>query len=40
MAAGCAGGAAGDAPRYLIRDQDKVYGVALTRRLRAMSWNR
>src|SRR3989449_1971638 len=25
-----------EAPRYLIRDRDKIYGVALTRRLRAM----
>ena len=25
-----------DAPRYLIRDQDRVYGTAVTRRLRAM----
>jgi hypothetical protein len=25
-----------EAPRYLIRDQDKIYGVAVTRRLRAM----
>jgi transposase InsO family protein len=25
-----------DAPRYLIRDQDQVYGSAVTRRLRAM----
>src|SRR5712691_5227202 len=25
-----------EAPRYLIRDRDRVYGVAVTRRLRAM----
>jgi transposase InsO family protein len=25
-----------EAPRYLIRDRDKIYGVAVTRRLRAM----
>jgi transposase InsO family protein len=25
-----------EAPRYLIRDQDKIYGVVVTRRLRAM----
>ena len=25
-----------EAPRYLIRDQDGIYGVAVTRRLRAM----
>src|SRR5262245_37328723 len=25
-----------EVPRYLIRDQDKIYGVAVTRRLRAM----
>ena len=25
-----------EAPRYLIRDQDRTYGVAVTRRLRAM----
>jgi transposase InsO family protein len=25
-----------EAPRYLIRDQDRVYGAAVTRRLRAM----
>jgi hypothetical protein len=24
-----------EAPRYLIRDRDKIYGVAVTRRLRA-----
>jgi transposase InsO family protein len=26
----------GEAPRYLIRDQDRVYGAAVTRRLRAL----
>src|SRR6187401_459437 len=26
-----------EAPRYLIRDRDRVYGAAVTRRLRAMS---
>jgi Integrase core domain len=26
-----------EAPRYLIRDQDGIYGAAVTRRLRAMS---
>jgi hypothetical protein len=26
----------GEAPRYLIRDQDRVYGVAVTRRLHAL----
>ena len=26
----------GQAPRYLIRDRDKVYGAAVTHRLRAM----
>jgi hypothetical protein len=25
-----------EAPRYLIRDRDKIYGVAVTRRLPAM----
>jgi hypothetical protein len=25
-----------DAPRYMIRDRDCIYGVAVTRRLRAM----
>jgi hypothetical protein len=25
-----------DAPRYLIRDRDGIYGAAVTRRLRAM----
>jgi hypothetical protein len=25
-----------EAPRYLIRDQDRTYGAAITRRLRAM----
>jgi hypothetical protein len=25
-----------EAPRYLIRDRDRVYGAAVTRRLRAM----
>src|SRR5262249_5640590 len=25
-----------EAPRYLIRDRDRIYGVAVTRRLRAM----
>src|SRR5437660_4676022 len=25
-----------EAPRYLIRDQDGIYGAAITRRLRAM----
>ena len=25
-----------DAPRYLIRDRDAIYGAAVTRRLRAM----
>src|SRR5437660_7616638 len=25
-----------EAPRYLIRDQDRIYGTAVTRRLRAM----
>ena len=25
-----------ESPRYLIRDRDKIYGVAVTRRLRAM----
>jgi len=25
-----------EAPRYLIRDQDKIYGVAVKRRLRSM----
>jgi transposase InsO family protein len=25
-----------EAPRYLIRDRDQVYGIAATRRLRAM----
>jgi hypothetical protein len=25
-----------EAPRYLIRDQDAIYGTAVTRRLRAM----
>jgi hypothetical protein len=28
-----------DAPRYLIRDRDRVYGAAATRRLRAISSN-
>ena len=26
----------GEAPRYLIRDRDSVYGIAVSRRLRAM----
>ena len=25
-----------DAPRYLIRDRDRIYGTVVTRRLRAM----
>ena len=27
---------ANEAPRYLIRDRDGIYGIAVTRRLRAM----
>jgi hypothetical protein len=24
--------------RYLIRDRDRIYGIVVTRRLRAMEW--